>query len=119
MPIAVGLGQAMNLEFSALLNSTLICTSAVLGGAVFGDHASPISDSTILSSTGAGCPHLEHVATQLPYAITVAVCTGIGFLVGGLAQSLLWTWIVTLAVFAAAMIFLPKFLGDKSFSFKK
>ena len=119
MPIAVGLGQAMNLEFSALLNSTLICTSAVLGGAVFGDHASPISDSTILSSTGAGCPHLEHVATQLPYAITVAVCTGIGFLVGGLAQSLLWTWIVTLAVFAAAMIFLPKFLGDKAFSFKK
>ncbi|MBO5769668.1 MAG: Na+/H+ antiporter NhaC family protein [Spirochaetales bacterium] len=119
MPIAVGLGQAMNLEFSALLNSTLICTSAVLGGAVFGDHASPISDSTILSSTGAGCPHLEHVATQLPYAITVAVCTGIGFLAGGLAQSLLWTWIVTLAVFAAAMIFLPKFLGDKSFSFKK
>lgn len=119
MPIAVGLGQAMNLEFSALLNSTLICTSAVLGGAVFGDHASPISDSTILSSTGAGCPHLEHVATQLPYAITVAVCTGIGFLVGGLAQSLLWTWIVTLAAFAAAMIFLPKFLGDKSFSFKK
>ena len=119
MPIAVGLGQAQGLEFAALLNSTLICTSAVLGGAVFGDHASPISDSTILSSTGASCPHLEHVATQLPYALTAAVCSGIGFLVGGLAKSLLWTWIVTLAVFAAAMIVLPKVLGDKEISFKK
>lgn len=119
MPIAVGLGQAQGFDFTALLNATLICTSAVLGGAVFGDHASPISDSTILSSTGAGCPHLEHVATQLPYAVTIAICTGFGFLVGGLTLSLLWTWIVTLAAFAAAMIILPKFLGDKSFSFRK
>ncbi len=119
MPIAIGLGQAMALDFPSLLNSTLICTSAVLGGAVFGDHASPISDSTILSSTGSGCPHLEHVATQLPYAVTVAVCTGLGFLVGGLTLSLLWTWIIALAAFALAMFALPNILGDKEISFRK
>lgn len=119
MPIAVGLGQAMNLPFDALLNATLICTSAVLGGAVFGDHASPISDTTILSSTGSGCPHLEHVATQLPYAITVAVCSGIGFLIGGLTLSPVWAWIATAAAFVLAMIFLPKLLGENELPFGK
>ncbi|MCV5374092.1 Na+/H+ antiporter NhaC family protein, partial [Escherichia coli] len=47
--------------------------SAVLAGAVFGDHCSPISDTTILSSTGARCNHIDHVSTQLPYALSVAL----------------------------------------------
>ena len=53
--------------------------AAVLAGAVFGDHCSPISDTTILSSTGAGCNHIDHVATQLPYAlISAAIVASIG-----------------------------------------
>ncbi len=112
MPIAVGLGQARGMNADALLNATMISISAVLGGAVFGDHASPISDTTILSSTGAGCPHLEHVATQLPYAITVAVCSGIGFVVGGFSLSLIAAWIAALASFVVAIILLPRFFKE-------
>jgi len=108
MPIAVGLAQAKGLEGSALLNAALISVSAVLGGSVFGDHASPISDTTILSSTGAGCPHLEHVATQMPYAITVAVCALVGFIFGGIFLNVLVAWIATLAAFAVAMVVLPR-----------
>ncbi|HAF85622.1 MAG TPA: sodium:proton antiporter [Sphaerochaeta sp.] len=108
MPISVGLGQALGLAGPALLNAALISVSAVLGGSVFGDHASPISDTTILSSTGAGCPHLEHVATQIPYAITVAVCALVGFIFGGIFLNVLVAWIATLAAFAVAMVVLPR-----------
>lgn len=112
MPIAVGLSASKGLGSAEALNATLICVSAVLGGAVFGDHASPISDTTILSSTGAGCPHLEHVATQLPYALTVAACAFIGFIVGGFTLSAVAAWITSLICFALAIIFLPKFIKE-------
>ena len=58
--------------------------SACLAGAVFCDHCSPISDTTIMSSTGAQCNHINHVSTQLPYAITVAVLSIISYLILGL-----------------------------------
>ncbi len=58
----------------------LISMGATLAGSVFGDHCSPISDTTILSSTGAGCQHLVHVSTQLPYAVLVAGVSFIGYL---------------------------------------
>lgn len=119
LPIAVGLGKAKGMDPSSLINMTLMCTAAVLGGGVFGDHASPISDTTILSSTGAGCPHLEHVKTQLPYAGTVAVCSAVGFLVGGLTSSLVGSWIGTVVMFVLSMIFLPKILGDRDLFSKK
>ena len=109
MPIAVSIGQAKGFDASALLNAALISIGAVLGGSVFGDHASPISDTTILSSTGAGCPHLEHVATQMPYAITAALCALVGFIVGGITLSAVPAWIATFAAFAAAMVFLPRY----------
>lgn len=112
MPIAVGLSASNGLGSAEALNATLICVSAVLGGAVFGDHASPISDTTILSSTGAGCPHLEHVATQLPYALTVAACAFIGFIVGGFTLSAVAAWITSLICFALAIVFLPKFIKE-------
>ena len=113
MPIAVGLAASKGFGDAESLNATLICVSAVLGGAVFGDHASPISDTTILSSTGAGCPHLEHVATQLPYAMTVAACSFIGFLVGGFTLSVVAAWITALICFSLAMIFLPRILKEE------
>lgn len=57
--------------------------AAVLAGAVCGDHISPISDTTILASAGAQCNHINHVSTQIPYALTVAGCCLVGYLVGG------------------------------------
>lgn len=53
----------------------LATIGAILAGAIFGDHCSPISDTTVLSSAAAGCDHLEHVATQLPYALLIALCS--------------------------------------------
>jgi Na+/H+ antiporter NhaC len=61
----------------------VVTLSATLAGSVFGDHCSPISDTTILSSTGAGCDHLEHVSTQMIYAMIVAACCFVGYLVAG------------------------------------
>ena len=60
-----------------------ICVASILSGAVGGDHASPISDTTILASAGAQCDHLDHVSTQLPYVMTVAACSLIGYVVDG------------------------------------
>ncbi len=65
--------------------------SACLAGAVCGDHCSPISDTTIMASAGAQCNHVEHVATQLPYAVTVAAISFVSFLLAGLIQIV---WIV-------------------------
>ncbi|EFW36767.1 Na+/H+ antiporter NhaC family protein [Treponema phagedenis] len=113
IPIAIALAEIHGLQMSSLLNATMISVAAVLSGAVFGDHASPISDTTILSSTGAGCPHLEHVTTQLPYATFVSACAFVGFLVGGITLNPLIGWVATLIVFTIGMIFLPNILSGK------
>ncbi len=65
----------------------IICISACLAGAVCGDHCSPISDTTIMASTGAQCDHVNHVSTQLPYAFTVAVVCACGYLLSGFIQN--------------------------------
>lgn len=59
----------------------------VIIGAVCGDHCSPISDTTIMTSTGAQCDHVNHVSTQLPYAITVAAVSALGYLLSGFVQN--------------------------------
>ena len=64
-----------------------VCVGAILAGAVCGDHISPISDTTILSSAGAQCKHIDHVATQMPYAFTVAVCAVPGYIVAGVTEN--------------------------------
>ncbi|MBD1390977.1 Na+/H+ antiporter NhaC family protein [Neiella sp. HB171785] len=74
--------------------------AAVLAGAVFGDHCSPISDTTILSSTGAGCDHIEHVRTQLPYAILVAIVSAVGYAVLGTSGSVMAGLMTSSLVFA-------------------
>lgn len=79
-------------------NLLLPCLSAVMAGAVCGDHCSPISDTTILSSTGAQCNHMDHVTSQLPYAMLVASASVIGYLVLGFTQSALLSFAVTAAV---------------------
>ena len=73
---------------------------ATLAGSVYGDHCSPISDTTILASTGASCQHIRHVETQLPYATLVAAVCAVGYLIAGFT---LTPWIA-LASCAALII---------------
>ncbi|MBR6713223.1 MAG: Na+/H+ antiporter NhaC family protein, partial [Selenomonadaceae bacterium] len=68
-------------------NLLVICVAAILAGSVGGDHASPISDTTILASAGAQCHHIDHVSTQVPYVLTVSSCCVVGYLVAGVTQS--------------------------------
>ena len=78
---------------------------ACLGGAVMGDHCSPISDTTILASTGAQCYHLNHVKTQIPYAVTVAAVAFVNHILAGLIQNVVINLIIALAsMFAVLMI---------------
>ena len=80
--------------FPADSNLLIIGISACCAGAVCGDHCSPISDTTIMSSAGAQVEHVNHVATQLPYAITVACLSFVCFVLAGFIQN----WIVCLAI---------------------
>ena len=114
LPIATGIAVGQNFAASELINVAFISVSAVLGGAVFGDHASPISDTTILSSTGASCPHIEHVTTQLPYALFVAICCFVGFIAAGIFMNIVIAWAVVLVLFVAGLIFLPKYWRPKA-----
>ena len=77
IPIAVDFALLFSAEY------ILLMIGAVLAGAVFGDHCSPISDTTILSSTGALCNHIDHVTTQLPYAVFAAIVSFVGYLAAG------------------------------------
>lgn len=83
LPIVVAVGLEPEL--------LVISVSACLAGAVCGDHCSPISDTTIMSSTGAMCNHINHVSTQIPYALTVAAVSFFGYILAGFVQS---AWIV-------------------------
>lgn len=87
----------------------------VLAGAVFGDHISPISDTTILSSAGAQCNHLDHVSTQLPYALLVAGCCSIGYLLMGFFKNAL----IPLGATFVVMILLFIILAQRKRSVKK
>ena len=84
----------------------IIGISACCAGAVCGDHCSPISDTTIMASAGAQCEHLDHVSTQLPYALTVAIVSFIGFIVAGFVQNVHITWLVSAALLLGVLLFL-------------
>ncbi|MGI9276951.1 MAG: Na+/H+ antiporter NhaC family protein [Endozoicomonas sp.] len=85
--------------------------SSVLAGAVFGDHCSPISDTTILSSTGASCHHIDHVTTQLPYALSIALVSMIGYFVMGMTESVAGGFITSLVVFGLLLMLFCKLSG--------
>jgi len=76
LPIAVPMAAALGVPVE-------LGVGAVLGGGVFGDHCSPISDTTIIASMAAGTDHIDHVNTQLPYALTVAGVSVAAYLVAG------------------------------------
>lgn len=71
---------------------------ATLAGSVFGDHCSPISDTSILSSTGAGCDHIRHVETQIPYAMLVAAVAAVGYLIIGFVDILWVVWAIQIVL---------------------
>ncbi|OOH91086.1 Na+/H+ antiporter [Pasteurellaceae bacterium 15-036681] len=101
LPIAAAM--AANAEPALLLP----CLSAVMAGAVCGDHCSPISDTTILSSTGAQCNHMDHVTSQFPYSMTVAAASISGYLVVGFTTSAI-AGFITAAVVLSGLIFVFK-----------
>ncbi|MBC8530304.1 Na+/H+ antiporter NhaC family protein [Gehongia tenuis] len=90
--------------FGDVESSLMVTTvAAVLAGAVCGDHVSPISDTTILASAGAQCNHIEHVSTQMPYALMVAGCCFVGYLVAGFTGSTLLALAAGFVLLAAAL----------------
>lgn len=86
--ILIPMATSLFTEGSTML---VIAIASILAGAVCGDHISPISDTTIMASTGAKCNHLYHVTTQIPYALIVASACVVGYLVAGFTQNLLLT----------------------------
>lgn len=89
-----------------LLPLTAITTAAVLGGSVCGDHISPISDTTILSSTGAGCNHINHVSTQMQYGLVAAAIAVVSYIVSGFTESTLAGFVTGVVVLVGLMVFL-------------
>ncbi|MBQ3133597.1 MAG: Na+/H+ antiporter NhaC family protein [Clostridia bacterium] len=106
--MAILLPIVVALPFVELGNATLlvISISACMAGAVCGDHCSPISDTTIMSSAGAECEHIKHVNTQMPYAMLVAGVSFVGYILCGVLQAALgaWTAVVVLPVCAVALV---------------
>ena len=82
----------------------IICISACMAGAVCGDHCSPISDTTIMASAGAQCDHVNHVSTQLPYAVSCAVISGITYLIAGLLVTAKAPGIISLPIGIVLML---------------
>ena len=107
MAILVGIGVSIcqTPETSALMIPVI---GSILAGAVFGDHISPISDTTILSSTGAGCKHIDHISSQLVYASLVAICCVIGYIIMGILKT---PWIplaVSISILIIAFLSIQK-----------
>ena len=106
MPLAIPLAYSMNPDMSYVI----VSTSAVLTGAIFGDHCSPISDTTILSSMGAGCNHITHVNTQMVYALFVAAITILfGYIPAGFGVA----WYIVLPIALLAIYIGVQVLGKK------
>lgn len=107
IPIAVPVAAAVDPSL------TIVCLSATLAGSVFGDHCSPISDTTILSSAGSGCSHISHVSTQLPYAWFVACCCFVGYVAAGFSKG---SWIISFGATAVCFAGFLAFMWNRSFN---
>ena len=96
-------------------NMLVLTVAASLSGAVCGDHVSPISDTTILASAGGQCRHIDHVSTQMPYALMVAACCFVGYIVAGLTGNG-WLGLATgfILLVAAAVLVFEKLKPKKS-----
>ncbi|GAB3062215.1 Na+/H+ antiporter NhaC family protein [Virgibacillus ainsalahensis] len=106
IPIAMPLAASMDI-------SMLLCIAAVLSGGVFGDHCSPISDTTILSSAGASSDHIDHVNTQMPFALTAGISGIASFLIAGITGSVLLSLAVGIVIMILLAYLLNRFWGKK------
>ena len=102
----------------ANLEMMIISVSAVLAGAVCGDHISPISDTTVMSSAGAQSNHLNHVSTQMQYAAIVAVVCMIGYIIAALTKLWWLTLGVSLLLLLAVLFGMKAVLGKKQETIK-
>ena len=107
IPIVVSCFQNVDPELM------IISISACMAGAVCGDHCSPISDTSIMSSAGAQCDHLNHVTTQLPYAMTTSAVSFLTFLVVGFTRSALFSLVFGVAVLLAFLLFVRYRINKK------
>ncbi len=82
----------------------VVCVSACMAGAVCGDHCSPISDTTIMASAGAQCDHVDHVSTQLPYAITAAAVSFVSYIIAGFVPNALITLPIAIVLMLLALV---------------
>lgn len=106
MPLAIPMAQAFGIPF-------YIAVGAVLSGGLFGDHCSPISDTTILSSTGAECDLVEHIKTQLPYAVVNGSIAFVAYIIAGITKSPVALGFAVVALVVVMFIF-NKISGDSS-----
>ena len=86
----------------------MIAIAATLGGAVMGDHCSPISDTTIMASSGAQCYHLNHVATQLPYAVTVAAVCFVNYILASFVQNMILNLLIAVVSMVVVLVVIGK-----------
>lgn len=117
IPIVTGVfeKELANVSSTGVIPSmVVICISACLAGAVCGDHCSPISDTTIMASTGAQCNHVNHVSTQLPYAMTVAGISLICYLLAGFVQNVFVILGTGIVLLTALMLILHFVNGKKA-----
>ena len=94
----------------------ILCTiglAAACSGGVMGDHCSPISDTTIMASAGAHCYHLNHVFTQLPYALTVAAVSFVSFILAGLIQNVFVNLLIAVALMVATLLVIRAIVSKK------
>ena len=100
-------------ETGEIPQMVIVCISACLAGAVCGDHCSPISDTTIMASTGAQCDHVNHVSTQLPYALTVAGVCIVGYLISGFIQNVFVVLGISIVFMLGLLFLLRAVIGKK------
>ena len=89
----------------------LISISACLAGAVCGDHCSPISDTTIMASAGAECNHINHVSTQLPYALTCAAVSCVSYIIAGFVQNAAICLVIGIVLMVVTLLVIEKIIG--------
>ncbi len=108
VPLVWAILQANGVADAAHMHIMYSSIACVLTGSVWGDHCSPISDTTILSSMASGCDHIEHVTTQLPYALVVGV---VALLFGTVPAALGLSWWIAMAIGAALVLAVVRFIG--------
>lgn len=112
VPLSVAMGGAAGFDAGTHYSILLGAISSVLAGAIFGDHCSPISDTTVMSSMASACDHVDHVRTQLPYALTVAL---VGMMVGDIPTAFGMSPAISYALGGAVLFAVLRFYGKKDF----